>query len=117
MAKFLSVRQAAKAGHCSTTTIRQLCNDGLITFTRATATSPRVIEMTRDEVRDLVMKHKPRSGFKAPRTNGSTPTPGALKPVLEMAALGAEKLAILIALGQRCSEQELQLLLDLTDKK
>lgn len=75
MSTGLTVRQAAHAGRCSRSTIGGLVHRGRLKTApgRRGQTSPFHILHTREEVRDIVAKLAPKSGYRARRRTPGEP--------------------------------------------
>ena len=124
----LSTTQAARAGRCSRTTIHRLVHANKIAALPRTDRDHYAITSTREEIAAAVASLPRRTGYHHKKRNNGTAPPAvkatsAKRPVGRLAELAAflalpqDVREALFVLANRCSLDDLRLLIELTDAK
>lgn len=106
----LTVKQAARIGHCSTATIRRLIDAKEIAATQARKGAHRIITATRDDIAAAVATLPRKTGYHR-RRNGTQPPPQPKGFALTLAlflAIPRDTRESLFALLERFSIDELR---------
>lgn len=108
----LTMRQAAKAGNCTASTIKRLFKEGKLQGKQDTVGKRLIrISNTREEVAEIVKEFAPTSGFKK---KGKSKISG-LSGLQSWVSLDSKKREILIRFAEKFSINELRFLYTVGD--
>lgn len=107
----LTIKQAARAGRCSKSSILNLIKAGKVKATKQGTTL--AVEMTREQVAKAVEASLPKHGWRKKASRERTGLASGLTELTELMRLSREQRKVLLALAKRFNVAELRLLLTL----